>query len=91
MTNPDLIHDEMLDEYDFSNAKRGNPYLSNVPRPIVITTDSGEKHIQIKTVELTAIVGSDGTTTLQLPPDIKPGAYQITVLIQEDMTHHSVP
>ncbi len=74
----------MTDEYDFSRATRGNPYRDRLTRQVKIETENGhDRNIQIKTVELTAIVAPDGTTTLQLPPDIQPGEHCITLLIQE--------
>jgi hypothetical protein len=75
----------MREEYDFSRAKRGNPYLNRLSHKATIeTADGGDRTVQIKTIELTAIVSPEGTTTLQLPPDITPGQHRITILIQEE-------
>jgi hypothetical protein len=85
MIDPQHIDDEMLEEYDFSRAKRGNPYTDRLNRTVTIATaDGADRTVQIKTVELTAIVAADGTTTLQLPPNITPGTHRITLLIQEE-------
>ena len=85
MIDPTHIDDEMLEEYDFSRATRGNPYINRLNRTVTIETADGvDRTIQIKTVEITAIVAADGTTTLQLPPNITPGQHRITLLIQED-------
>jgi hypothetical protein len=54
------------------------------PQVKIETADGHERHIQIQTVELTAIVAADGTTTLQLPPEIPPGEHHITLLVQVD-------
>ncbi len=85
MTNPTILDDDMREEYDFSRATRGNPHQHLVKRLIKIETADGNHHsVQIKTVELTAIVAPNGTLTLQLPPDITPGEHRITLLIQEE-------
>lgn len=81
----EMIEDEMLDEYDFSKAVRGNPYKHLNHAPTRITTNTGDREIQIKTVEVSAIVATDGKVTLQLPPDITPGEHRITLLIQENL------
>jgi hypothetical protein len=83
MAEPTILDDEMLAEYDFSRATRGNPYKHLVDRHVKIETADGENRtVQIQTVELTAIVAADGTTTLQLPSEITPGEHRITLLIQ---------
>jgi hypothetical protein len=82
MSDPTLLDDEMLDEYDFSHAKRGNPYLQANRNVKIETADGSDRLVQIKTVELTAIVNPDGTTTLQLPPSIPSGKHHFTLLIQ---------
>jgi hypothetical protein len=82
MSNPELLNDEMLDEYDFSKATRRNPYLLNGDRTITIETCTGEQQIKIETVEVTAIVNPDGTVSFQMPPKIQPGEYKFTVLVQ---------
>ncbi len=85
MTDPTLLDDTMREEYDFSRAKRGNPYLNRLNHQATIETEEGgERRVQIKTIELTAIVSPEGTTTLQLPADITPGKHRITLLIQEE-------
>jgi hypothetical protein len=87
MSDPTILNDEMLAEYDFSRATRGNPYRDRLTRQVKIETENGrDRNIQLKTVELTAIVAPDGTTTLQLPPDIQPGEHHITLLIQEEQS-----
>jgi hypothetical protein len=94
--NPNL-DDEMLDEYDFSQAVRGNPYLRLSQSSIKIETKEGDpcgickaaRQVQIKTVEALVTVTSDGKVTLQLPPDIAPGEHHITLLIQENVIHQS--
>jgi hypothetical protein len=87
MSDPTILNDEMLAEYDFSRATRGNPYRDRLTRQVKIETENGrDRNIQLKTVELTAIVAPDGTTTLQLPPDIQPGEHRITLLIQEEQS-----
>jgi hypothetical protein len=83
MADPTILDDEMRAEYDFSRATRGNPYKHLTDRRAKIeTADGNERTIHIQTVELTAIVAPDGTTTLQLPPEITPGEHHITLLIQ---------
>jgi hypothetical protein len=76
-------------EFPFDRARRVTPeehqrFKAMVANPQVKieTADGGIRHVQIHTVELTAIVVSDGTTTLQLPPEITPGEHRITLLIQ---------
>ena len=81
-----ITDDEMLDEYDFSQAIRGNPYQHLSQAPIKIGTSAGDQKIQIKTVEVSAIVAIDGKVTLQLPPNVTPGKHRITLLIQESLT-----
>jgi len=89
MLDSNLLDDEMLDEYDFSKATRGNPYLKRTPRTITIEMANGsDRLIKVKTIEVTAIVAADGTMTLQLPADISPGTHRITLLIQEDITEN---
>jgi len=39
----------------------------------------------MRTLEMTATVGLDRTVTLQLPPDIMPGEYQIVVVIDDSV------
>jgi hypothetical protein len=90
-TNPNLdramSNSEMLDEYDFSQAVRGNPYGRLNPPKITIETPEGDRQVQIKTVEVIATVTAEGKVTLQLPPDIAPGEHYITLLIQENLIH----
>ena len=81
MLDPKHVDDEMLEEYDFSRATRGNPYTDRLKRTVTIESANGTDRT---TVELTAIVAADGTTTLQLPPNITPGQHRITLLIQEE-------
>jgi hypothetical protein len=86
-SQPELPDEDMLDEYDFSQAVRGNPrqYLD---RSIVrIETENGDVDVRIITVEVNAIVDDNGKVTLQLPPDIAPGEYQMTLLIQDRSVH----
>lgn len=81
-----LTDDDLQDEYDFSQAIRGNPYQHLSQAPIKIATSAGDQEIQIKTVEVLAIVATDGKVTLQLPPEITPGKHRIILLIQENLT-----
>ncbi len=46
----------------------------------------GDRQVVIKTVEVMAVVNSNGDVTLQLPPDISPGEHRITLLIEENLT-----
>lgn len=85
-----ITDDEMLDEYDFSQAVRGNPYRQLSQSPVKIETRAGDRKIQIKTVEVLATISADGKVTLQLPPDIPPGEHRITLLIQENLTPQTV-
>ncbi len=84
-TEPKQMDNEMLEDYDFSRATRGNPYRDRLNRTVTIETTDGPAHVvQIKTVELIATIAEDGTTTLKLPPNITPGTHRITLLIQEE-------
>lgn len=38
----------------------------------------------MKTVETTATVGSDGTLTARVPPEVPPGRHRVVVLIEEE-------
>ncbi len=82
MSNPDLLSDEMLEEYDFTQATRNNSYSLRGDRHVTIETATGERQVKIETVEVKAIVNPDGCVNLQMPPDICPGEYQFTVLVQ---------
>jgi glutaredoxin len=84
-TNPNLEtpDQDMLEEYDFSKAVRGNPYGRITSPQITIETQQENRQVQIKTVEALATVTADGKITLQLPPDITPGEHHVTLLIQE--------
>ncbi len=82
MSNPDLLNDEMLEEYDFNQATRRNPYSLRGDRHVTIETATGERHVKIETVEVMAIVNPDGCVNLQMPPDIRPGEYKFTILVQ---------
>jgi hypothetical protein len=85
-TTEELSDDDLQDEYDFSQAVRGNPYQHLSQAPIRVVTRAGDQEIQIKTVEVSAIVATDGKVTLQLPPEVTPGKHRITLLIQENLT-----
>lgn len=75
----------MLDEYDFTHAVRGNPrQLLNSPR-VKIEAQTGDRQVVIRTVEVVAVVNSEGEVTLKLPPDISPGEYHMTLLIEENV------
>jgi hypothetical protein len=87
--NPEMSNSEMLDEYDFSQAVRGNPYGRLNPPRITIETQEGDRQVQLKTVEVLATVTAEGKVTLQLPPDIAPGEHHITLLIQENLIHQT--
>jgi hypothetical protein len=89
MPEPQLPDEDLLDEYDFSQAIRRNS-RPNLDRSAVrIETEKGDIEVQIKTVEVKAIVDNNGRVTIQLPPDIAPGEYQMTLLIQEQLCHSS--
>jgi hypothetical protein len=49
-------------------------------------TRTGDREVQIKTVEVLATVAADGQVVLQLPPEITPGNHRITLLIEENLT-----
>ncbi|NJL42167.1 MAG: hypothetical protein HC899_40205 [Leptolyngbyaceae cyanobacterium SM1_4_3] len=83
MSESNIQNDEMLDEYDFSQAVRGNPYQHLAHSKVRIDGSNGDREVYIKTIEASAIVDSDGKVTIQLPPDISPGEHHITLLIQE--------
>ncbi len=85
MSEPNLVDQELRDEYDFSQAIRGNPHSSLNKSQIRIETVTGDREVQIRTVEVNAIVGTDGKVTIQLPSDIPPGEYPITLLIQQNL------
>jgi hypothetical protein len=87
--NPEISNSEMLDEYDFSQAVRGNPYGRLNPPRITIETQDGDRQVQMKTVEVLATVTAEGKVTLQLPPDIAPEEHHITLLIQENLIHQT--
>lgn len=40
----------------------------------------------MKTIETTAVVSSEGTITLRVPPDISPGEHRIVIIIEEQPT-----
>lgn len=85
-----IPEDEMLDEYDFSQAVRGNPYRHLSQSPVKIETSAGDWEIQIKTVEVLATVAPDGKVTLQLPPTVTPGEHRITLLIQQNLPSKTI-
>lgn len=89
ISQPQLPDEDMLDEYNFSQAVRGNlrQYLDR--STIRIETDRGDFDVQIKTFEVRAIVDPNGKVTIQLPPDITPGEYQMTLLIQDGPVHQA--
>jgi hypothetical protein len=72
----------MIGEYDFSQATRRNPDSLSGDRHVTIETATGERQVKIETVEVTAIVNPDGSVNLQMPPEIRPGEYQFTILVQ---------
>lgn len=39
----------------------------------------------MKTIETTATVNSDGTMTLQAPPDVAPGEHRVVLVIDENI------
>jgi hypothetical protein len=39
--------------------------------------------VEMKAIELTAVVGEDRKLTVQLPPDIAPGPHQVVVVVAE--------
>jgi hypothetical protein len=83
MPEPNIQDDTMLDEYDFSQAVRGNPYQHLAHSKVRIETRDGDREVSIKTIEVQATVDSDGKVTIQLPPDISPGNHHMTLLIQQ--------
>lgn len=76
---------EMLAEYDFSHAVRGNFRQPLDSLRAKIRTQTGDRQVVIKTIEVLAVVNSNGEVTLKLPSDISPGEHHITVLIEEDV------
>jgi hypothetical protein len=86
MSDSQVIDDEMREEYDFSRATRGNPYRHLMQRVTIETVSGLDRTVQIKTVEVIAIVNPDGTVTFKLPPEIPPGEHRMTVLIQVEET-----
>jgi hypothetical protein len=86
MSDSQVIDDEMRDEYDFSRATRGNPYRQLMQRVTIETISGSDLTVQIKTVEVIAIVNPDGTVMFKLPPEIPPGEHRMTVLIQVEET-----
>jgi len=76
---------EMLDEYDFSHAVRGNPRQWLNSLRVKIEAQTGDRQVVIRTVEVVAVVNASGEVTLQLPPNISPGEHHITLLIEENV------
>jgi hypothetical protein len=83
MSESNIQNDDMLDEYDFSQAVRVNPYQHLAHSRVRVGTSDGDREVSIKTVEVQATVDSDSKVTIQLPPDITPGKHYMTLLIQE--------
>jgi hypothetical protein len=75
---------EMLAEYDFSRAVRGNLRDLATGLRAKIETQTGDRQVLIKTVVVTAVVNGNGEVTIQLPADISPGEHHITLLIEQD-------
>ncbi len=82
---PKIEDEDILDEYDFSQAIRGNPYHFGTSPSITLHTPEGDRSVTLKTLEVTATVTDSGILTLQLPSDISPGEHRITLLIQETL------
>ncbi|HIK31672.1 MAG TPA: hypothetical protein IGS17_21855 [Oscillatoriales cyanobacterium M59_W2019_021] len=83
ISQPELPDEDLLDEYDFSQAVRGNPRQYLRARSTVrIETENGDIEARIMTVEVKAIVDDNGNVTIQLPYEISPGEYSMTLLIQ---------
>lgn len=87
MPEPQLPDEDLLDEYDFSHAVRRNPRPNLDRSRVRIETENGDIEVQIQTVEVKAIVDQNGRVTIQLPPEIAPGEYQMTLLIQDQLCH----
>lgn len=45
----------------------------------------------MRTVETTATVGSDGTLTAQVPPEVRPGRHRVVLVIEEEATGEDQP
>lgn len=82
ISQPELPDEDMLDEYDFSQAVRGNPHQHLNRSTVRIETENGDVDVRIITVEVKAIVDENGNVTIQLPPEILPGEYPMTLLIK---------
>lgn len=39
----------------------------------------------MRTIETTAVVTSEGTLTLQVPPDISPGEHRVVIVIEKQL------
>jgi hypothetical protein len=76
--DPDKADMNQDAEFPFDRARRVTPEEHQRFKAMV--------ERQIQTVELTAIVSPDGTTTLQLPPEITPGEHPMTLLIQTEQS-----
>jgi hypothetical protein len=71
-------------EFAFDRARRITPEEHQRFKAMVADArvNIDDRTVQIQTVELLATVAPDGTTSLQLPPEIPPGQHRITLLIQ---------
>lgn len=65
MSEPNIQDDNVLDEYDFSQAVRGNPDQHLAHSKVRIKTRDGDREVSIKTIEVQATVDSDGKVTIQ--------------------------
>ncbi len=80
---------EMQEEYDFTQAVRGNKYYESYCRskgkiPVKITSETGDREVYLRKIETKAMITSDGQLTAQIPSDFTPGLHRVTLIIEED-------
>lgn len=92
-TSSNSSDDEILDDYsdkltlsNLEKAVRGKyakDLAENHDSIIKVTAKNGDKFIHLKTIELEALVNSEGHLTLEVPSNLKPGQYHSVLIIEK--------
>jgi len=85
--------DEMLDDYselfekNWSKVVRGKHHQKyrnlNGKISVTIHSEDGDRYVYHREIKTQAMITADGKVIAEVSPDIQPGEYQATLLIQE--------
>lgn len=93
ITSSNSSNDEMLDDYSeqltpshLKKAVRGKyaeALVKNNDSIVKITDKNGARYVNMKTLEVEALVNNEGHVTVEVPSSLKTGKYKAVLIIEQ--------